>query len=94
MTTYHAPHFDPTVDEIETLKQLEMGEVITLPHALKDHVSGRLLEWGFITKGTGGELAITASGRQWPPVDPATGQLTHRSPSLWCAALMGLYWLG
>ena len=51
MTTYHAPHFDPTVDEIETLKQLEMGQVITLPHALKDHVSGR-------------ELAITPSGRQ------------------------------
>ena len=64
MTTYHAPHFDPTVDEIETLKQLEMGEIITLPHALKDHVSGRLLEWGFITKGPNGELAITASGRQ------------------------------
>ena len=64
MTTYHAPHFDPTADEIETLKQLEMGQVITLPHALKDHVSSRLLEWGFITKGTGGELAITASGRQ------------------------------
>lgn len=64
MTTYHAPHFDPTVDEIGTLKQLEMGQVITLPHAIKDHVSGRLLEWGFITKGSGGELAITASGRQ------------------------------
>jgi len=64
MTTYHAPHFDPTVDEIETLKQLEMGESITLPHALKDHVSARLLEWGLIAKGAGGELAITASGRQ------------------------------
>ena len=64
MTTYHAPHFDPTVDEIETLKQLEVGQVITLPHALKDHVSSRLLEWGFITKGSGGELDITPSGRQ------------------------------
>lgn len=64
MTTYHAPHFDPTVDEIETLKQLEMGEVITLPHALKDHVSGRLLEWGLVDKGPSGQLAITASGRQ------------------------------
>lgn len=64
MTTYHAPHFDPTVDEIATLKQLEMGEIIALPHALKDHVSGRLLEWGFVTKGPGGDLAITASGRQ------------------------------
>jgi len=35
MTTYHALHFDPTVDEIETLKQLEMGEVITLPTRLR-----------------------------------------------------------
>ena len=33
MTTYHALHFDPTVDEIETLKQLEMGQVITAPCA-------------------------------------------------------------
>ena len=64
VNTYHAPHFDPTVDEIATLKQLEMGEVITLPHALKDHVSGRLLEWGLIAKGARGELAITPSGRQ------------------------------
>ncbi len=64
MTTYHALHFDPPVDEIETLTRLEMGQVITLPHALKDHVSSRLLEWGFITKGSGGELAITPSGRQ------------------------------
>jgi hypothetical protein len=64
MTTYHAPHFEPTVDEIETLKQLEMGEVITLPHALKDHVSARLLEWGLITKEPTGQLAITPSGRK------------------------------
>lgn len=64
MTTYHAPHFDPTVDEIATLKQLEMGERITLPHALKDHVSARLLEWGLIAKGSAGELAITPNGRQ------------------------------
>ena len=64
MTTYHAPHFDPTVDEIETLKQLEMGQAITMPHALKDHVSARLLEWGFISKGTSGDLTITPSGRQ------------------------------
>jgi hypothetical protein len=64
MTTYHAPQFDPTVDEIETLKQLEMGEVLTLPDAQKDHVSGRLLDWGLITKGATGQLAITPSGRQ------------------------------
>lgn len=46
MTTYHAPYFDPTVDDIETLKQLEMGQVLTVPHAIKEHVSARLLEWG------------------------------------------------
>lgn len=64
MNTYHAPHFDPTVDEIDTLKQLEMGQVMTTTYAIKDHVSARLLEWGLITKGPTGELAITASGRQ------------------------------
>ncbi|MBV7543305.1 hypothetical protein [Acidovorax sp. sic0104] len=64
MTTYHAPHFDPTVDEIETLKQLEMGETLTMPHALKEHVSARLLERGFISKGASGDLVITANGRQ------------------------------
>ncbi|MBO9679418.1 hypothetical protein [Paenacidovorax monticola] len=62
--TYHAPHFDPTVDEIATLKQLEMGQVIDLPHALKEHLSGRLYERGYIAKNASGELAITASGRQ------------------------------
>ena len=64
MTAYHAPHFDPTVDEIETLKQLEMGQTITLPHALKDHVSARLLEWGYISNGPTGDLSLNASGRQ------------------------------
>ena len=29
--TYRAPHYDPTVDELETLKQLEMGQSITTP---------------------------------------------------------------
>lgn len=63
-STYHAPTFDPTVDELETLKRLEMGDKITVPEAIKDHVSGRLLEWGFITKSTTGQLAITATGLQ------------------------------
>ena len=64
MTTYHALHFDPTVDEIETLKQLEMGQTITTPDALKEHLSGRLLEWGLISKKADGEMAITPQGRQ------------------------------
>lgn len=61
---YHAPHFDPTVDEIATLKQLEMGRLIDLPHALKEHLSGRLYERGYIVKNASGEWAISPSGRQ------------------------------
>lgn len=63
-STYHAPTFDPTVDELETLKRLEMGSNITVPEAIKDHISGRLLEWGFITKSAVGQLAITPTGLQ------------------------------
>ena len=48
--TYHAAHFDPTVDEIDVLKRLEMGELITQDGALKEHLSGRLLEWGSSAK--------------------------------------------
>lgn len=61
--TYHAPHFDATVDELETLKQLEMGERITAPDAVREHLSGRLFERGYITKNAAGELAITDMGR-------------------------------
>lgn len=39
--TYHAPHFEPTVDELATLKHLEM-ENISVTSALKEHMSGRL----------------------------------------------------
>jgi hypothetical protein len=64
MTLYHAPLFEATVDEIDTLKQLEMGGAMSLPHALKEHVSSRLLERGMIAKDAGGDLLITAAGRQ------------------------------
>lgn len=64
ISTYHAPTFDPTVDELETLKRLEMGSNITVSQAIKGHVSGRLLEWGYITKSATGQLAITPSGLQ------------------------------
>ena len=60
--TYHAAHFDPTVDEIDVLKRLEMGELITQDGALKEHLSGRLLEWGLISKKADGEMAITPQG--------------------------------
>ena len=62
--TYHAPTFEPTVDEIATLKQLEMGQAIGIPDALKHHLSGRLLEWGYIGRMASGELGITEIGRK------------------------------
>ena len=61
--TYRAPHYDPTVDELVTLKQLEMGELMTTPEALREHMSSRLFERGFIAKGASGDLIITESGR-------------------------------
>lgn len=61
--TYHAPHFDATVDELETLKKLEMGELITTPEAKHDHLSSRLFERGYITKNASDDLAITDTGR-------------------------------
>lgn len=64
-TNYHAPQFDPTVDELETLKQLELGRSMNLPQALKQHLSGRLWERGLISKNAAGEFTITDSGRQW-----------------------------
>ena len=63
-SNYHPPHFDPTVDELETLKQLELGRSMDLPQALKEHLSGRLLDRGLISKNAAGEFIITDSGRQ------------------------------
>ena len=61
---YLAPTFEPTVDEIATLKQLEMGEAIAVPDALKHHLSGRLLDWGYIGKSPTGVFHITDTGRK------------------------------
>lgn len=61
---YHAPTFEPTVDEISALKQLEMGQSIAVPDALKHHLSGRLLDWGYIEKTSTGTLHITDVGRK------------------------------
>lgn len=62
--TYHAPIFEPTVDELEALKQLEIDPILTMPQALKHHLSGRLLEWGYIRKTPEGSFAITDAGRK------------------------------
>lgn len=63
-STYHAPTFEPTLDELETLKQLEMGRPVGVPEALKHHLSGRLLHWGMVTQAAGGDWHITEAGRQ------------------------------
>ena len=62
-TPYHAPHFDATVDELETLKQLEISRSVSLPKALHEHLSGRLLEHGLVSKQGTDDYAITDAGR-------------------------------
>ena len=58
---YHAPVFEPTVDELALLKKLELGQHMSIPDALLAHVSKRLFEWGMLDR-RDGELAITAQG--------------------------------
>ena len=60
---YHAPHFDATVDELEALKQLEITPSVELPKALQEHLSGRLLERGFVILQSKDKYAITDTGR-------------------------------
>ncbi|MFN9470476.1 hypothetical protein [Acidovorax sp.] len=60
--TYHAPIFEPTVDELATLKHLEI-ENISVISAMKEHMSGRLYEHGYIAKNASGQLSITETGR-------------------------------
>ena len=62
-TTYHAPVYEPTVDELAVLKKLELGESISVEDALHAHVSKRLLERGLVEQ-RDGHLTITAQGVQ------------------------------
>lgn len=63
-STYHATHYEPTVDELATLKQMEMGVSMDLHEAHRHHLSARLHEQGLIHKDAAGAWSITASGRQ------------------------------
>lgn len=56
-------HFEPTLDEISMLKQLELVPSLTLSAALRKHLSGRLYQRGFLMRTPEGNLAITPSGR-------------------------------
>ncbi|MDR0260319.1 MAG: hypothetical protein LBI76_10985 [Comamonas sp.] len=62
-TAYHAPVFEPTVDELAALKKLELGEKISLEDAAHAHVSKRLLERGMVVEREG-YMVITSEGLQ------------------------------
>lgn len=59
----HQLHFEPTVDELETLKKLEIGEVISLESAAREHISKRLLEYGLAHQNEDRKWSITPMGR-------------------------------
>lgn len=60
---YRAPVYEPTVDELETLKKLEMGEDVSLWSAAKEHLSKRLLERELVSQDADRHWHITAAGR-------------------------------
>lgn len=60
---YRAPVYEPTVDELETLKKLELGEDVSLWSAAKEYLSRRLLEWGLVEQDAEKHWHITESGR-------------------------------
>jgi predicted transcriptional regulator len=64
IANYRAPLYEPTVDELETLKKLEMGEEVSLWSAAREHVSRRLLERGLVEQGADKQWHITAQGRE------------------------------
>jgi hypothetical protein len=53
--------FDPTVDELQALKRLEL-ETIAVETAIADHVPQRLYDQGFIALNSEGRLTLTAKG--------------------------------
>lgn len=56
-------HDDPTVDELDALKRLEMGDGLSVPEALHQHLSGRLMEYGYVARDARHAFAITPKGR-------------------------------
>ena len=63
-TVYRAPLYEPTVDELQTLKKLELGEDVSLWSAAKEYLSKRLLERGLVSQDAERHWHITESGRQ------------------------------
>lgn len=64
---YRAPVYEPTVDELETLKKLELGEDVSLWSAAKEYLSRRLLERGAGGAGRRKALAYHRFGASGDP---------------------------
>lgn len=62
-TLYHAPVYEPTVDELTVLKKLEMGEPVSLESAAREHLSKRLRERGLVEVDGSRRWMITPAGR-------------------------------
>ncbi|MGA8515422.1 MAG: hypothetical protein WB821_11735 [Burkholderiaceae bacterium] len=63
MNSGHTAHFDPTIDEVNVLKQIELNGPLPLPMALKQHLPPRLAEHGYLARGADGSYVMTQSGR-------------------------------
>lgn len=60
---YRAPVYEPTVDELKTLKKLELGEDVSLWTAAREYLSRRLLERGLVEQDEQKHWHITDAGR-------------------------------
>lgn len=61
--TYHAPVYEPTVDELEILKKLELGEDVSQMSAAREYLSKRLIERGLVEVDAERHWHITLAGR-------------------------------
>jgi hypothetical protein len=64
MQSEPATHFDPTMDEVATLKHIELHGPMPLATALKRHLPPRLTEHGYLARGAEGSYVITERGRE------------------------------
>lgn len=63
-THYHAEQYEPTVDELEALKKLELGEQVSLESAAREYLSKRLVERGLVEQDAQLRWTITPAGRE------------------------------
>ncbi len=64
MSSSNALPFDPTQDELDVLKHIEMTGPMPLAAALKRHISPRLTQHGYLARGEEGAYVLTAAGHE------------------------------